>query len=133
MENGKADCIQGGAVRASAATAAVGLPCGAEKGLNSEHRKEVFFKIMINIECLSFVNTMSLWERVSFLSFIFQLQFTFSIILYLLQVYSTVVQQLYTLKVEPWYFRYLIGTIHSYYNIVDYTPYAVLSIPVTTL
>ena len=36
-------------------------------------------------------------------------------------------------KVFPQHFHYLPGTVHSYYNIIDYIPYVVLDIPKTIL
>ena len=36
-------------------------------------------------------------------------------------------------KCSPQYFQYPPGTIHSYYNIIDYIPYAVFYIPMTVL
>ena len=52
-----------------------------------------------------------------------------SIILYYFQVYSIVLNHI---KYSPRYFQPPAGTVHSYYNITDWTPYVVLYIPVQT-
>ena len=47
-------------------------------------------------------------------------------ILYQFQVYSMQ-------SVPPRYFQHPIGTIHTYYNVIDYFPYAVLYISMAVL
>lgn len=61
------------------------------------------------------------------LNFIFQLPFTFNIILCSFQVYSTVVT-----KWSRQYFQYPPGTTHSYCNIIDDIPYAAPSFLMAT-
>ena len=51
---------------------------------------------------------------------IFQLQFTFNIILYYFQVYSIALRQLHTLQSVPPMCPVPPSTIHSYYNIIDF-------------
>ena len=67
------------------------------------------------------------------MSLIFSITFTLNIILYEFQVYSIEVRQSHTLQHVPPGISYPPGTIHSYYNIIDYIPYVVLYIPMTVL
>lgn len=66
--------------------------------------------------------------------FISQLQFTFNIILFWVQVYSMVVRQTYTLQsVPPNISSTHLAPFHSYYRIINDIPYAVLFILITIL
>ena len=56
--------------------------------------------------------------------------FYFNYISYWFQVYSSVIRQSYTSQSgPPNILIILIGTMHSYCNIIDYIPYAVLTSP----
>ena len=62
---------------------------------------------------------------------IFQLQFTFSVIIFLVShVQHSSHTIVYFIKCSLWYFQYPPGTIHSYYNIIYYIPYDVIYIPI---